>query len=239
MTSPKVDLGDKTAYHPDRALACTRGHAEHFAHITRDVLERFGRNSSAPILTAPFDAELFGHWWFEGPEWLKNVALELAKPSSGVVLTTCGEYLDSHRPSGYLALPEGSWGRNGTHEVWLNPDTEWTWKHIYSSEQAVEHIVKGKQWKGNQLATRLAKQICRELLLLESSDWQFLITTQSARDYAEKRFLTHLEQLRALLEGWKQFESTKQIPQEVEHTLSAIEARDSIFPELQPELWSG
>lgn len=238
VTSPKIDLGGKTPYRPEVALACTRSHAEHFAHITRGVLEKFRPNGAPPILTAPFDAELFGHWWFEGPEWLKNVVLEYAKPDSGVALTTAGEYLDRYRPSGFLSLPEGSWGRNGTHEVWLNPETEWTWKHIYSCEQAVQHIVEGKRWKGNDLATRLAKQICRELLLLESSDWQFLITTQSARDYAEKRFLTHLEQLRALLDGWHRFESTQEIPQEVRHTLEAIEARDSIFPGLQPELWS-
>ncbi len=93
-------------------------------------------------------------------------------------------------------------------------------------------------WRGNAVATRLAKQICRELLLLESSDWQFLITTKSARDYAEKRFNTHLEQFRTLLDIWRRFESTHQVPAERIHELEAIELRDSVFPNIEPERWA-
>jgi 1,4-alpha-glucan branching enzyme len=93
-------------------------------------------------------------------------------------------------------------------------------------------------WRGHEMATRLAKQLCRELLLLESSDWQFLITTKAARDYAEKRFNTHLEQFRALLDTWRRFEVTHQIPAEKIHELEAIEVRDSVFPDIDPELWA-
>ncbi|HSK43284.1 MAG TPA: DUF1957 domain-containing protein [Candidatus Binatia bacterium] len=83
----------------------------------------------------------------------------------------------------------------------------------------------------------MVKQICRELLLLESSDWQFLITTKAARDYAEMRFNTHLEQFRLLLDIWRRFEATRQIPAEKLRELEAIELRDSVFPEIDPELW--
>jgi len=99
-------------------------------------------------------------------------------------------------------------------------------------------MVKGGRWRGNQLATRLATQICRELLLLESSDWQFLITTKHARDYAEKRFDTHLQQFNSLLDAWRRFESTKQIPAEAQKTLAEIEQRDSVFPELTPDVYA-
>jgi 1,4-alpha-glucan branching enzyme len=92
-------------------------------------------------------------------------------------------------------------------------------------------------WRGNETATRLVKQICRELLLLESSDWQFLITTKAARDYAEKRFNTHLEQFRTLLDTWRRFEATRQISAEKLQELETIELRDSVFPEIDPELW--
>src|SRR5438270_525149 len=92
-----------------------------------------------------------------------------------------------------------------------------------------------KRW--NATATRLVKQICRELLLLESSDWQFLITTKAARDYAEKRFNTHLEQFRALLDTWRRFEATHQISLEKLQELEGIELRDSVFPDIDPELW--
>lgn len=240
VTNPKIDLGGKTPYFPDRAFASTQGHAEHFAHITRAVLQKFGDGSAKtpPILTAPFDAELFGHWWFEGPTWLKKVAIEYNKPASGLALTSCGEYLDQYRPAGFLPLPEGSWGRNGGHEVWLNPQTQWTWKHIYPAEIAVQQVAESGRWRGNVSATRLAKQICRELLLLESSDWQFLITTEHARDYAEKRFSNHLSDFRKLLGGWRRFETSGRISAETEHDLAEIETRDSIFPELEPDLWA-
>ena len=99
-------------------------------------------------------------------------------------------------------------------------------------------MVGSRRWQGHEAATRLAKQICRELLLLESSDWQFLITTQHARDYAEKRFQTHLDQFRTLMEAWRQFESTQQLSAEAMQNLAEIERRDSVFPELTPEAYA-
>ena len=238
ITGAKIDLGLKQPYDPAIALERTREHAKHFVRITTETLERYGKNgAAASILTAPFDAELFGHWWFEGPEWLKNVALEFAKPESQVKLISCTDYLDQFPPTAYVALPEGSWGAESNNSVWLNEDTAWTWKHIYPAELAVQQMANSDLWRGNETATRLVKQICRELLLLESSDWQFLITTKAARDYAEKRFNTHLEQFRTLLDIWRRFEATHQISLEKLQELEAIELRDSVFPEIDPELW--
>jgi 1,4-alpha-glucan branching enzyme len=239
VTGPKIDLGLKQPYHPEIALERTREHARHFVHITTETLRRYGNNGAgAPILTAPFDAELFGHWWFEGPEWLKHVAQEFGKPESPLQLISCPDYLDQTPPAAYVALPEGSWGAESNNSVWLNENTAWTWKHIYPAELAVQQMANSGLWHGHAAATRLAKQICRELLLLESSDWQFLITTGSARDYAEKRFHTHLDQFRVLLDTWRRFEATHQIPAEKMHELEEIELRDSVFPQIDPELWA-
>ncbi len=240
VTHPRVDLGGKTAYYPNVAEDKTRVHAEHFVGITCGVLGAEPKNGGhPPILTAPFDAELFGHWWFEGPEWLKNIALRYNDPGCLIKLTTCAEYLDQFQPTGYLVLDEGSWGKNGTNEVWLNPDTAWTWEHIYPAEEAVLQMAEQRKWVGNPQAERLAKQLCRELLLLESSDWQFLITTEHARDYAEKRFNTPLEQFRALLDVWRNYESTGELSDRGRHTLEEIEQRDSIFPNVSPEAYLG
>jgi 1,4-alpha-glucan branching enzyme len=239
ISGPKVDLGLKQPYDPAIAQACTREHAAHFARITANALEQYGKQGAgAPVLTAPFDAELFGHWWFEGPEWLKYVAMEFSKPESKVKLTTCGEYLDKFPPAGFVALPEGSWGAESNNSVWLNEDTAWTWKQIYPAELAVQQMANSGLWRGHEAATRLAKQLCREMLLLESSDWQFLITTKHARDYAEKRFNSHMEQFRVLLDTWRRFEATRQIPEDKLHELEAIELRDSIFPDIDPTLWA-
>jgi 1,4-alpha-glucan branching enzyme len=239
ITGSKIDLGLKQPYDPAIARERTCEHAKHFVRITRETLERYGNNGAGvPILTAPFDAELFGHWWFEGPEWLKQVAIEFSKPESQAHLISCPEYLEQFPPAAYVALPEGSWGAESNNSVWLNEDTAWTWKHIYPAELAVQQMANSGLWHDHVLATRLVKQICRELLLLESSDWQFLITTKAARDYAEKRFNTHLEQFRALLDTWRRFEVTHQIPAEKLQELEAIEVRDSVFPDIDPELWA-
>jgi 1,4-alpha-glucan branching enzyme len=103
---------------------------------------------------------------------------------------------------------------------------------------AVQQMANSGLWRGHEVATRLARQICRELLLLESSDWQFLITTKHARDYAEKRFNTHLEQFRILLDGWRRFEATHQVAPEKIKELEAIELRDSVFPGIEPDRWA-
>jgi len=237
VTRSDVDLGSKTPYYPEQARRQTEIHGRHFAGITRNVLEHDAphRDGVTPVLCAPFDAELFGHWWFEGPEWLKNVAIAMHDPNSGVQLATCSEYLGDQRPPGFVPLPEGSWGRNGTHEVWLNQDTAWTWEHIYAAELALLQAAESGRWRNDERGRRLANQLCRELLLLESSDWQFLITTQHARDYAEKRFNEHLQDFRDLLDGWRKFESTGHIPEVTLNKLAELERIDSIFPDVTPE----
>ena len=238
VTGARVDLGDKTPYHPDWASGKTRDHASDFARITAEAIQQYPAEGAPPVLTAPFDAELFGHWWYEGPQFLENVAREFAKPESKLGLITCGEYLDRFPPQGFLKLDEGSWGKNGNNDVWLNPDTAWTWKHIYPAEFAVQRMARSGKWHGNALATRLAKQVCRELLLLESSDWQFLITTGAARDYAELRFDTHLQQFRDLMGAWQIFDKTNEISGEAQHVLQSVELRDSVFADIKPELWA-
>jgi 1,4-alpha-glucan branching enzyme len=138
---------------------------------------------------------------------------------------------------GYLSLEEGSWGKSGTNEVWLNPDTAWTWTHIYPAEAKVREIASGNLWQDGGLGERIAKQLCRELLLLESSDWQFLITTEAAADYATKRFNTHLDQFRSVSAAWDQFAAGGALKPETEARLEEIEERDNIFADIDPALW--
>ncbi len=129
-------------------------------------------------------------------------------------------------------MQEGSWGAEGNNQVWLNPDTSWTWTHIYPAELYLRDLCTSARWKDpspiQPLAERIVKQLCRELLLLESSDWQFLITTGAARDYAEHRFNTHLSQfndLRSLLES---LEAHHSLTDDQQNLLVAIEDRDNI-----------
>jgi 1,4-alpha-glucan branching enzyme len=82
------------------------------------------------------------------------------------------------------------------------------------------------------------KQLCRELLLLESSDWQFLITTGAARDYAELRFLTHNDQFLEMKGIWQSYESAGSLNEHQQARVEAIEQRDGIFAEIDPGFWA-
>jgi 1,4-alpha-glucan branching enzyme len=135
-------------------------------------------------------------------------------------------------------MHEGSWGAEGTNQVWLNPETSWTYTHIYPAELYVREVCSAGKWKDTPLGTKIVQQLCRELLLLESSDWQFLITTGAARDYAELRFLTHNEQFTELKNIWESFEEQGALNEHQGARLAAIAERDSIFADLDPALWS-
>lgn len=237
VTHSKADLALKTPYYPERASARTRDHAEHFVGVVYDALKDSLNEDHPPVLSSPFDAELFGHWWYEGPEWLEHVARIIARDDFPVALATGAEYLQKYPADGYLAIEEGSWGKNGTNEVWLNPDTAWTWTHIYPAEARVRAIATEGKWQDGGTGERIAKQMCRELLLLESSDWQFLITTEAARDYAEQRFLTHVDQFRDMEKAWNEFTAKGSLSAETAQRLKQVEDRDNIFPDVDPALW--
>ncbi|WP_158943009.1 glycoside hydrolase family 57 protein [Granulicella sp. S190] len=238
VTGSRVDMGDKQPYYPHEASERTKAHASHFVHLVYDALKSGFNDSIPPILCSPFDAELFGHWWFEGALWLEAVARNLHEFESGIQLISCAEYLDQYPRAGFISMHEGSWGAEGTNQVWLNPETSWTYTHIYPAELYTRDVCTGGLWRRSGLGKRILQQICRELLLLESSDWQFLITTGAARDYAEIRFLTHNDQFNEVKSLWQNFESTGAITKAEEARLTEIELRDSVFPDIDPGLWA-
>jgi 1,4-alpha-glucan branching enzyme len=237
VTGPRVDLGDKQPYYPKEAAERVKSHASHFVHLVYEALKPGFNDCIPPILCAPFDAELFGHWWFEGALWLEAIARTLHDYDTGLEMTSCSEYLDLHPRAGFIALPEGSWGAGGGNEVWMNPDTSWTYTHIYPAELFTREVATAGLWRDSDLGGRIARQLCRELLLLESSDWQFLITTGAARDYAETRFNTHNDQFNEVKTIWATFEASGNLTLAQEARLAEIERRDSVFPDIDPGLW--
>jgi 1,4-alpha-glucan branching enzyme len=146
---------------------------------------------------------------------------------------TLAEALAAVPPRGPLQLPEGSWGEGGDHRVWLNPDTEWTWDRVYSAEREwVEHLRQGDG--GNAELRRILVQASRELLLLQSSDWQFLITTGAARDYAERRVAEHYADFKRLSEMAVSLRGGEPLSIEAANTLRRLEREDFVFPDLDP-----
>lgn len=238
VTGPHVDMGDKEPYYPHEAQARIQGHASHFVHLVYGALKDTLNPSSPPILSAPFDAELFGHWWFEGPMWLEAVARTLHDNPGGIETISGSAYLEKYPRAGIIEMHEGSWGVGGNNQVWMNPETAWTYTHLYPAEISTRDVCSSGKWNDSELGTRIVKQMCRELLLLESSDWQFLITTGAARDYAELRFLTHNEQFLELKTMWEAYANDATLNVHQTTRLAAIEERDSIFPDLDPSLWA-
>jgi 1,4-alpha-glucan branching enzyme len=238
VTGSHVDMADKQPYDPHLAAERTQAHASHFVHLVWEALNAGMNDAIPPILCSPFDAELFGHWWFEGPRWLEAVARTLHDYPTGIQLTSGSNYLDHYPRAGFIKMHEGSWGAEGTNHVWMNPETSWTYAHIYPAELYLRDVCTSGLWNDSPLSQRIVKQLCRELLLLESSDWQFLITTGAARDYAELRFETHNDQFNELKSIWQHFESNSSITSAQEERLAAIEERDSIFPDIDPSLWA-
>jgi len=219
ITSSDADLGLKEPYDPKAVTGRLEAHAEHFVSVLEQTLS--GRTAGS--VTALYDTELFGHWWFEGPEWLYHVAKKIA--ASGIRPMTGTGVLQALPPKTIMALPEGSWGQGGFHWIWLNDDTAWIWKKIYRIEQAAAAL----EPRLDRLDRRLVKQFFREKLLLESSDWPFLISTWSARDYAENRAAEHFE--RALtLARW--LEEGKALGPAEEALLRTFESEDHLFDEI-------
>ena len=236
VTGAKIDMQYKLPYWPQEALAKTREHAKNYVHLVREALANDRADTIPPILCSPFDAELFGHWWFEGIAFLENVAREI-HASTDLKLTSCATYLDQYPRAGFINMKEGSWGANGDNSVWMNPDTSWTYTHIYPAEIFTREVCDGTRWQDAGLGERIVKQLCRELLLLESSDWQFLITTGAARDYAEMRFTNHNSDFLTVKAIWFSFCTNGSLTPEQETELAEIELRDNIFPDIDPTFW--
>ena len=235
VTDRRLPLEAKVAYSPEDAEARVQAHASHFLSLVRDTLQTHLREKGRTgVVVAPFDTELFGHWWFEGPRWLEAVLEGLAPDLEAV---TASEALGHHPPRAMITLPEGSWGQGGHHWVWLNDDTRWVWDRVYRAEDAFETALRGLRTTGGATRVRILRQAARELLLLEASDWPFLITTVAARDYAEARVRLHAETFDRLL-ALAERAGAEPLPPDEAARLAEVEARDSLFPDLDLNWWA-
>jgi 1,4-alpha-glucan branching enzyme len=200
VTDAATDLSAKQPYVADAAHAMANRHGEHFVSLLETIANAAKPRDHAII--APFDTELFGHWWFEGMDFLKSL-YEHAKPARAgagarvCMPSTAGAALAAFPPRTSLRMSTGSWGKDGDFSMWLNPETEWTWRRLWSLEERFWNAVPAAMRRGE--ARPVLEQAARELLLAQSSDWQFIISTGAAGDYATKRFTEHCDALESLL----------------------------------------
>ena len=237
VTSAKADLADKLVYDPARVEGRIRENAIHFKNLVRDLCRKEGLpEGHPPLICAPFDAELFGHWWFEGPRWLYAVLKEVAQDPE-VEAMTMGEYRDACPAIEVVSLPEGSWGKGGFHWIWLNDWTTWTWRHIYEDERLMQKAAQEYSGRTDEPTVSLLKLLAREMVLLESSDWQFLISTWAARDYAEMRFSNHHADFRKVLELLHKAGNGDRLTTGEQEAVREIAERDNLFEEIDPTWW--
>jgi 1,4-alpha-glucan branching enzyme len=221
----------KEPYDIDLARAKVEAHASNFVANRVEQIEHHARVLGiAPTITAPFDAELFGHWWFEGPQWLELVMRKLAYDQDAVALATAPEILE-RQPVLQEATPAySSWGQHGYNEVWLSGENDWIYRHLHAAAERMCGLASTfRDATGLQL--RALNQAARELLLAQSSDWAFIMSRGTVVEYAIRRTRSHLERFLRLADdllaarvdpGW----------------LAEVEARDNVFPAIDYRIYA-
>ncbi|HEY9758576.1 MAG TPA: 1,4-alpha-glucan branching protein domain-containing protein [Oculatellaceae cyanobacterium] len=200
LTSKTTDLGEKQLYSPEAAAHRVRENSDHYVGFLQEQLTDHLKKTGKPgLVMVSFDTELFGHWWFEGVSWIKDVIKKL-RTYTAVTMRTASEFLEFQPPTQAIEIPQSSWGSGGHWQVWLNNETEWMWPLIHDAEVAMEDIAEANKNNSNALTQRALKQAARELVLLQSSDWPFLVTTGQAKQYAVERFNQHVERFKNLVE---------------------------------------
>ncbi|MGH7653458.1 MAG: 1,4-alpha-glucan branching protein domain-containing protein, partial [Gemmatimonadaceae bacterium] len=222
VTGSGVSLGSKQPYDPVRARALAREHAGHFADLLTSVARSAG--ASDRVIVAPFDSELFGHWWFEGPDFIGDVYRSLSGRHDAIPISA-GAHVERALAATPLDLPAGSWGRDGNFGMWLNEQTAWTWQRLWPLEERFWDIAPTAL--AMPAARAVLAQAARELLLAQSSDWQFIISTGEVADYAERRFRQHAEAAEMLVGAIERGDS-----EAAGERAAELQRRDSLFPDV-------
>jgi 1,4-alpha-glucan branching enzyme len=183
-----------------------------------------------PIVISPYDAELYGHWWYEGPQFLDFFIRKAVHDQDTFQLTTPAEYLTSE-PVQQVAMPStSSWGDKGYAEFWLNETNDWVYPHLHHAADKMVELARSFDVNGHSLTERALNQCARELLLAQSSDWAFIMKTGTMVEYAVKRTRSHIQRFHKLYdeilagkidEAW----------------LAKCEYLDNIFPELNYRIY--
>ena len=209
----------KEAYRPSAAKRKAYEHGAQFVYH-RELQTQYLKNYiDEPVVTSMYDAELFGHWWFEGPWWIEAVfrrinengfvksakAIDIADETIFKLNGLLKKYDDE---KSYLQLVENinrnnakngvfiaqpatsSWGGGGYAEVWLNGKNDVIQPFLSDIASVLIYIC--KNGINRVKYPEVLNQGARELILAQSSDWPFMLTTGQAVSYAERRVKAHL-----------------------------------------------
>lgn len=229
---------EKEIYKPQSASESVKNQARHFFQLVKNkLLQNVDKNDlNLPIIVSPYDCELFGHWWLEGVEWMNNI-LDIMLNQTDVQLISLSDYIkENHENFSTIRMKPSSWGENSDFTVWNNPEHSWLWPYIDSCSVDFEKIINTFKFQKRNLderGMRIMKQMAREKLLLEGSDWPFLLHTKQAKEYANQRFHNHHQRFNKLLWAAKNLDDKQRISDE---ELTDLEVLDNPWPELDLKL---
>lgn len=225
ITSKETPMEHKQPYDPDVAISRTVDHGQNFVFNREKQIEHIsGFMDREPVIVSMYDAELFGHWWYEGPDFIYSVLKNMAM-SQTVSTITAPEYLDKYPHNQVATPPMSSWGYMGYSEFWLNETNDWIYRHLHKADEQMIELANRFREIEDHLVIRALNQAGRELLLAQSSDWAFIMKTNTMVEYANKRTVDHVGRFRKLYEMIMDGDID-------EAWLKEIEYRDNIFPEM-------
>lgn len=216
---------EKELYQPKLARAQIKIDAESFVQKCQEKIQDLaGSMDRVPIIVAPYDAELFGHWWFEGPCWLETVIRRTNDEKINFEMISCSDYL-VQQTSHQMAVPSAStWGEEGYSSYWLNEENNWIYPLLHHASDEMEKLVIDfRKVCVSALQERALNQALRSLLLAQASDWPFIMKAGTTTKYANKRITDCLARFNYLHECLR----TNKIDQ---RCLLALETMDNLFP---------
>jgi 1,4-alpha-glucan branching enzyme len=228
----KVTLNEKVPYSETDAMEAAADHAGNFMFNRGQQIDYLSTiMDRKPLVTACYDAELFGHWWYEGPAFLNYLIRKIHYDQKTVQLITPPEYLEEY-PVNQVAVPSySSWGHKGYAEVWLEGSNDWIYRHLHKAAERMIDLA-NRFVTPSDLERRALNQTARELLLAQSSDWAFIMKTGTVVDYAVKRTKEHLLRFTDL---WEMLNRSQL---HVDYLVS-LERADNIFPTIDYRVYAG
>jgi 1,4-alpha-glucan branching enzyme len=227
----KVQLNEKAPYNPAEAREMAASHAGNFMFNRERQIEHLnsflGRK---PIVVSMYDAELYGHWWYEGVDFLEFLFKKIHHDQKAIKMVTPSEYLSIHPDNQVVQPSMSTWGDKGYNEVWLNGTNDWMYRHLHKQVDRMVELANKFPDADGTLRSAL-NQCAREVVLGMSSDWAFLMTVGTAKNYSTKRFVAHTHRFNGLYE---QIMGNRL----EEAWLKDLEWRDNIFPEMNYRVFS-
>lgn len=220
----------KEPYDPDLAREKAAEHAGNFMFNREKQIEYlYEILDRRPIIVSPYDTELFGHWWFEGPQWLDFLIRKIHHDQKTVKLITGSDYLKIY-PRNQVSTPSlSSWGYKGYNEVWLEGSNDWIYRYLHKAAGRMTELANTYTY-ADGILLRALNQAARELLLAQSSDWAFIMKTGTMVTYAVKRTKEHISNFTRLYESIK----ANQIDQGF---LGNLEWKNNIFPNIDYRIY--